>query len=419
MKYLLSVIISLILSGSIYSQTDMSQIAESYVKLVFQVGKYDADYVDAYFGPASLKKDAEAVNMSLQQIQEQADSLLVALQSVCVQDADEFQKFRHKNLTRLMKSLKARVALLSGAKWNYNDETQALYGVVAPSYSEEYYQKVLDKLATLLPGDAPLAQKWQAYREQFLIPPDKVDVVFQAIIEESRKRTKSYIGLPEKESFSVEYVKGKTWGAYNWFQGNGRSLIQLNRDLPAYVDWLFELACHEGYPGHHIHFLLLEKNLYQERKCVEFSVSPLFSPSAVIAEGIATLAIDMAFPGEDKALFAKNVIFPLAGLNPEKAMGYYQVLELVQQLRHASNDMARQYLDGKLSREDAVAWLMKYQLRSKDGAERYVRFVEQYRTYIATYPVGESLVAEYLDKEDGTDRNKRWQAFYRLLLTGL
>jgi len=81
--------------------------------------------------------------------------------------------------------------------------------------------------------------------------------------------------------------------------------------------------------------------------------------------------------------------------------------------------MARKYLNGKLSKEEAAAWLMKYQLRSQDRAERYVRFVEQYRCYVVTYPVGEALVREYLAKKGGNDVPKCWQAFHRLLLTGL
>jgi len=31
--------------------TDVNDIAESYVKLVLEIGLYDGDYVDSYFGP--------------------------------------------------------------------------------------------------------------------------------------------------------------------------------------------------------------------------------------------------------------------------------------------------------------------------------------------------------------------------------
>ena len=49
--------------------------------------------------------------------------------------------------------------------------------------------------------------------------------------------------------FTVEYVTGKSWSGYNWYQGDYRSLIQVNTDLPIFVDRAIDLACHEGYPG--------------------------------------------------------------------------------------------------------------------------------------------------------------------------
>jgi len=75
-------------------------------------------------------------------------------------------------------------------------------------------------------------------------------------IEEGRKRTLKYIPLPKEENFVVEYVKNKPWGAYNWYKGNSFSVIQVNTDLPVYIDRAIDLACHEGYPGHHVYNLL-------------------------------------------------------------------------------------------------------------------------------------------------------------------
>ena len=43
----------------------MNGIAERYVKLVLAVGRHDADYVDAYYGPPEWKKDSEGVKVPL------------------------------------------------------------------------------------------------------------------------------------------------------------------------------------------------------------------------------------------------------------------------------------------------------------------------------------------------------------------
>ena len=77
--------------------------------------------------------------------------------------------------------------------------------------------------------------------------------VFQAAIRACRDRTRPVRRAAGGESFTVEYVTGKSWSGYNWYQGNYRSLIQVNTDLPIYIDRALDLACHEGYPGHHVY----------------------------------------------------------------------------------------------------------------------------------------------------------------------
>ena len=105
-----------------------------------------------------------------------------------------------------------------------------------------------------------------------MIPPGKLDAVFQTAIRACRERTAKHITLPPDERFTVEYVTGKSWSGYNWYQGGYRSLIQVNTDLPVYIDRALDLACHEGYPGHHVYNALLEKHLVRDRGWVEFSV---------------------------------------------------------------------------------------------------------------------------------------------------
>ena len=54
----------------------MNTIAERYVKLVLAVGQHDADYVDAYYGPAEWKADAERQKTPLAEIDADAERLI-------------------------------------------------------------------------------------------------------------------------------------------------------------------------------------------------------------------------------------------------------------------------------------------------------------------------------------------------------
>jgi hypothetical protein len=225
------------------------------------------------------------------------------------------------------------------------------------------------------------------------------------------------VKLPADEHFTVEYVTNKSWSGYNWYQGGFRSLIQVNTDLPIYIDRAIDLACHEGYPGHHVYNALLEQHLVKERGWMEFSVYPLFSPQSLIAEGTANYGIEVAFPGQERVAFERTRLFPLAGLDPARAAEYYDVMALVDQLSYAGNEAARRYLNGTITREQATAWLERYAMMPHDRAAQRVRFFDQYRSYVINYNYGKDLVRKYIESRGGTaDRpERRWQEFETLL----
>lgn len=398
---------------------DMQSCARAFVVLAFQLSQFDPDYVDAYFGPEELKQEAAANPKNLSEIQTIAERLANHLAALNVNEPDSLLAWRQRNLLLFVRSLQARAAFLAGKTMTFDEESRAFYDTVAPAQPRSYYENVLKELTALLPGEGPLDERFNAYRSQFIIPTDKVAAVFSAAIAEGRKRTKEHIPLLEKENFELEYVKDKPWGAYNWFKGNAHSLIQVNTDLPIYVDRAVALACHEGYPGHHVYSSLIEQKLFKEKGWYEYSVYPLYSPLSLLLEGTANFGIEVAFPGQERLQFEKEVIFPLAGLNPHLAETYYHILALVAQLSSAGDETARLYLDKKISEAEAVAQFMKFQLMSKPRAEKYLDFVKRYRSYVINYNWGEQLVRQYIEKQGGvaTQPQKRWQEFLELMST--
>ena len=194
-----------------------------------------------------------------------------------------------------------------------------------------------------------------------MIPKEKLDTVFQLAIKECRARTKAHVALPPNESFTVEYVTNKPWGGYNWYKGNFHSVIQVNTDLPVYIDRAVDLAAHEGYPGHHVYNSLLEKNLARDRGWVEFSVYALFSPQSLVAEGTANFGRDIVFPTKaERMKFEKDVLFPAAGIDASRTDEYYAMQDLMKQLDYATNEAARRLINGEIDESAAVKWLQKY-----------------------------------------------------------
>jgi len=398
----------------------MNDIATSYVKLVLAVGQHDPDYVDAYYGPPEWRQEAEARKRPLPEIRREAEALIAALgtQRPAASGTDaELLRLRHVYLTRQLQSMVARIDLLAGKKMSFDEESKALYDAVAPTHDESHFQGILDQLEAVLPGDGPLVDRLDRFKQGFVIRPDRLAPVFDAAIAECRRRTGEHITLPPGESFTVEYVTGKPWSAYNWYKGGYHSLIQVNTELPIFIDRAIDLACHEGYPGHHVYNALLEQHLVKERGWPELSIYALFSPQSLIAEGTANFGIEVAFPGAERVAFEQKALFPLAALNPAGAGRYYQVQELVQKLSYAGNEAARRYLDGKISREQAIDWLMRYSLTTRDRSEQRVRFIERYRSYVINYNLGQDLVKEYVEKHGGTadHPDRRWRVFTDLI----
>ena len=397
------------------ANTAMNPIGESYVKLALDVGGHDPDYVDAYYGPPEWRTAAEGRKRPLAEIRSEAQGLLSRLEALRASlPQDEMLRLRHQYLTSQISSLVARVDMLSGKKLSFDEETRALYDVSVPRYDEAHFQAILDNLDRSLPGEGTLTERYEALREGVAVPRDRVDAVFRAATEECRRRTAGHIPFPEGESFVIEYVEGKPWAGYNWYQGNFKSLIQVNTDLPVYVDRAVDIACHEGYPGHHLYNALLEKELVRGRGWVEASIYPLFSPQSFIAEGTANYGILMAFPGEERVAYERDVLFPLAGLDAGRAARYYQVQSLLRGLSYAANEAARRYLNGEASREQTLAFLQRFGLMNEKRADQQIRFIDQYRSYVINYNVGRDLVQEYIERGNPS-RDERWNRFERLL----
>ena len=157
-------------------------------------------------------------------------------------------------------------------------------------------------------------------------------------------------------------------------------------------------------------------HLYRERGWVEFSIFPLFSATGLLFEGGANYGEELAFPEAEQLAFERDVLYPLAGLDASKAEEYLRILKLRKDLRYVGVEIAREYLDGEISREEAGKRMMVYSLLTAEKAEQSIAFIEKYRSYKINYSLGEDLVRAYIENHPSVsmDQSKRWE-----LLAGL
>jgi hypothetical protein len=417
-KYLLLFILcaSCATKAPIDVEAQMDPIAEQYVRLALSLGEHDDNYVDAYFGPEEWRDDAKQQALPLESIAAAADNLISELQALEMIGAENVVLLRQNFLTTHLQALAAVSRARNGHAYSFDEESKAIYGFVAPDFPVEHYDQALAELESLLPGVGPLHERYNTFRQQFRIPADRLEVVVAKGIEECRRRTLQHMTLPDGEQYKMEMVSGNPWGAYNWYQGDAKSLIQIDTGRPKYIGTSISLGCHEGYPGHHTYSSMLDHRYGQGRGWVEFSMFPLFAPQGIIFEGSGNFAELVAFSRESRAEFLHDVIMPIAGIESADLDALDRVQAAREKMRYVGIEAARHYLDGDWSKDETIAWLTTYALVAPEEMDSWFGFTERYRAYRINYALGEDLVQAYVQRENPNgDAAGNWRALEMLL----
>ena len=175
----------------------MNAAAERYTHLVLALGQHDPDYVDAFYGPAEWKTQAEKEKKSLDAIGADAVELSATLAKTpdAATSGDEMLKLRREYLQKQISALAARVRMLKGEKLKFDDESRALYDAVAPTFPDSHFDQIIAQLEKKIPGNGPLWERYENWRKPFMIPKEKLDTVFQLAIKECRARTLAHVAL--------------------------------------------------------------------------------------------------------------------------------------------------------------------------------------------------------------------------------
>jgi hypothetical protein len=242
-----------------------------------------------------------------------------------------------------------------------------------------------------------------------------------AALDVCRRRTLEYIALPAGESVELSFVRYKPWSAFSRYLGHAHSLIQVNLDAPVTVDDALELACHEGYPGHHVFNTLRDASLVQQGGLPEAQVQLTFSPQSYVSEAAAAYAPRMAFSPEERMRVEREVLFPAAGLSQREAERYVLISSLVRELDSVEPAIAREYVDGRTEFVRAEQRLASEALMAH--SEAVLLYLNEYRSYMLAYTDGPRRIAASLDAATAeahpdsvaAQRRVRWTSYERLM----
>jgi hypothetical protein len=392
----------------------IADISDAYVRLTLEAGTHEAEYVDAYYGPPALQAAATANPRSLAQLIAAARVLTAAIDGTLPSIKVKSDRRRAIALRGMLIAADTRLQMLQGRTFAFNDEARGQFATVPDLKPLAHYDAILASLETLIPGNGPLAARVDAFNERYVIPKDRLQPVFDAAISECKRRTAQFINLPAGETFVMEFVTGKPWSGYNYYKGNYKSLIQINTDLPIRISRAVDLGCHEGYPGHHVLNLMVEEQMARKKGWKEYEVNPLYSPTSVLSEGSANYGIVLAFPAAERLAFERDILYPMAGLDPNSAEAFWKMQQMTEALSGARLTIAKMYLDGAVTRAQALELTQKYLLLSPARAEQSVKFTDHYRSYVINYGWGKDLVRAYIERGN-PDPTERWRRMEKIL----
>lgn len=392
-------------------------VAAEALLLALRLDLRDPGILDAYTGPADLKARVDMEQPpSLTTLRSQADDLLGRL------DATVPEPDRRAWLGGQVGAMAARLAVLDGEPVPYLEQVRRSFGIEPRPRGAAYLDDAASELADLLPDDGPIADRLSAWDQQVTIPGDRVREAVDIVTEVLRTRAATAFGLPAGESVRLGLVRDQPWSGYHWFDGGGRSRVDLNVDLPIRAPALLPTLAHETYAGHHLEAATKEAELVEGLGRVEMTAAVLLTPAAVISEGLADLGPDILLPPRERADLLADLMERVGVPAASDARSAREAAELAlaiaplrERLREVAVDAAlARWVDG--SDHDAVLeLLMRAGRLPRERAEATLRFIEdpRWRTYIHVYHEGRSLLERWVAAAPDGDRVGRFRRLFR------
>jgi len=385
---------------------------EQYLRLAVALGERDPDSLDFYFGPEGPVAQVRLAPPTEASIAQEAAALRNGLDEE--RSGLSAPDMRRADFLRLqLDAIRLRAEMLSGAARSFDEEGRVFFDVRAgDDLSQAERKQTRMEIGQLLGSKKDLAHSYSKFDHQFVVSPDRVAVVMAAALQQCRTETLKHIALPAEERVDVHYVYNKPWSGFSRYMGHAHSVIQINLDFPLTVDRILNLACHEGYPGHHVFNTMRDQSLVGHGREDEWLVQPTYSPQSMVSEAAASYAAEVVFTPDQRLRVEHDVLFPLAGLDAGKAARYLQVQALVDSLDTAEPAIARDYLDGNLEFVRAASAFEHEMLM--EHAETLLLYLNEYRSYMLTYTVGRDRVRQIVE-QGNPSTEVRWRRYTDLM----
>jgi hypothetical protein len=387
----------------------MEEVAREYLLIALSLGELEEGIVDAYYGPADLAEVARAQQATPVELTARVAALRARLDEVT--DAQ-----RARWLDRQLLAMETLARQHNGDEIAYRELVERCFDAVPEPTAPEVYRSVRAELEDLLPGSGDLRDRLDVRDNELTVPADRLERILEWLTNELRADAEKQFNVPVGDDFTIQLVTNEPWAAYNWYDGNLKSRIEVNTDLPVRATGLIGLLAHEAFPGHHLEHASKEQHLVREQGRFEASVQLINTPEAYISEGLAEVGVRFVAPQERWKELTKSVCEQAGiAMTDEDVERQWRIGRALHRLRGSGGDAALQlHADGR-SREQVIAFLEQDALSTRDRAEKSLEFITHplWRAYVFCYAGGEKLLTQWIEQSGSKDGER--ERFSRLL----
>ena len=360
------------------------------MRLGLRFDRLEPGFVDAFTGDPRLRAAVgDEPAPTPHRLRDQARALLRELDSAALPAG------RTAYLRGQLTGLECTARKMGGEPVGFIAEVQAYFQVQVTLGDPAEYAAAHAELDRLLPGSGTLAERYAVHRRREECPPAKLATAVQALSSALRDRVRGQYGLPEAETVQYEVVTDKPWSGFNYYEGDYRSRVAINADLPHRLGQLPHLVAHEAYPGHHTEHCRKERGLVERDQHLEHTVFLVNTPECLMAEGLADLGVQASI-GDGWGPWAAEILGDL-GLRFDGHVAE-RISAAAAPLNRVRQDAAILLHDRGTDTDDVVAYLQQWSLVSNERARQQIRFLTHplWRAYISTYVEGFDLLSRWL-----------------------
>lgn len=361
-------------------------VAEGYARVALQLAQHDPSLVEAWRGDAAWRPGRRVPVAALRA---RVEELRAQLGQLPAANADA----RHTYLASQLRALHFASRRLMGEAAGIDEQAIEEFGVAFSRVDPARIAGIHAELEQYLAGPGPLADRLEQLRSTVIVPAGRTPAVMAAALAACREAASVVLPLPQAERVTVTFTAGLGWDGYARYRGAQHTEIEINADGALDLLRALRLACHEGYPGHHVQHLLIAGLSWPE-----LELSPGFGPHLLFAEGAAEVGAELAISPRERVELLRRHLMPTAGLSAGFAGLMTHVDTLLPDLLPVVTDVARQYVGGTLPREQALARLRNEALLS--NPEGALAMIERRRARALVYGEGRRLILERLSSRD-------------------